>query len=61
MAAKTPVSLKQLAKMAQLSTATISRVINNTGRFSEKTRDRVKALIQETGYVPNVTAFVTTF
>ncbi len=56
MAAKHPVSLKQLAKMAQLSTATISRVINNTGRFSEETRERVKALIQETGYVPNVTA-----
>lgn len=56
MFAKTPVSLKQLAKMANLSTATISRVINNTGRFSEETRSLVNALIKETGYVPNVAA-----
>lgn len=56
MFAKTPVSLKQLAKMANLSTATISRVINNTGRFSEETRTLVNSLIKETGYVPNVAA-----
>lgn len=56
MAKKTPVSIKQLARMANLSIATISRVINNNGRFSEETRDLVKALIRKTGYTPNVAA-----
>lgn len=51
-----PISLKELARMAKVSTATISRVINNNGRFSEETRERVLALIAQTGYVPNVAA-----
>ncbi len=55
-AKKAPVSIKQLAKMANLSTATISRVLNNNGRFSSKTRDMVIALVKETGYAPNVAA-----
>lgn len=53
---KAPVSLKQLAKMANVSTATISRVLNNNGRFSEGTRERVMALIRKTGYAPNTAA-----
>lgn len=56
MAKKAPVSIKQLARMANLSIATISRVINDNGRFSEETRDLVKGLIRETGYTPNVAA-----
>lgn len=56
MADKSPISLKQLAKMANVSTATISRVINDNGRFSEETRERVLTLIRETGYSPNVAA-----
>lgn len=53
---KTPVSLKQLAEMAGVSTATVSRVINNNGRFSEETRELVQSLIRKTGYSPNVAA-----
>lgn len=53
---KTPISIKHLAQMAELSTATISRVLNNTGRFSEATRDRVMSLVRRTGYSPNVAA-----
>ncbi len=56
MAHKDMVSLKELARKANVSTATISRVLNNTGRFSEKTRDRILRLVRETGYVPNVAA-----
>lgn len=56
MADKSPISLKQLAKMANVSTATISRVLNDNGRFSEETRQRVLSLIKETGYSPNVAA-----
>ncbi|MCD8138869.1 MAG: LacI family transcriptional regulator [Planctomycetaceae bacterium] len=53
---KAPISLKELAKMANVSTATISRVLNDNGRFSEETRHRVLTLIKETGYAPNVAA-----
>lgn len=53
---KKPVSLKELADMANVSTATISRVLNNNGRFSEATRERVMELIRRTGYAPNVAA-----
>lgn len=56
MADKSPVSLKELARMANVSTATISRVLNDNGRFSEETRHRVLSLIKETGYAPNVAA-----
>ena len=35
---KKTVSQKELADMANVSTATISRVLNNNGRFSEATR-----------------------
>lgn len=50
------ISLKELAEMAKVSTATISRVLNNNGRFSEETRSRVMKLIEETGYSPNLAA-----
>lgn len=53
---KTPISIKHLAQMAGLSTATISRVLNNTGRFSEATRERVMTLVRKTGYSPNIAA-----
>lgn len=32
---------------------TVSKVINNTGKISEKTRQRVKAIMAEMNYVPN--------
>jgi len=35
---------------------TVSRVINNSGYVSEKTRARVEAAVAELGYVPNVLA-----
>lgn len=53
---KAPISIKQLAKLANLSTATISRVLNDNGRFSEKTREIVLSLVKKTGYTPNVAA-----
>ncbi len=51
-----PVSIKQLAAMANLSTATVSRVLNDTGRFSDQTRERVMSLVRKTGYAPNLAA-----
>ena len=50
------VSIRDIAEMAGVSTATVSRVINNNGRFSEATRERVQKIIDETGYVTNMAA-----
>ncbi len=49
-------SIRDIAKMADVSVATVSRVINNNGRFSEETRQRVQKIIDETGYVTNMAA-----
>lgn len=50
------ISIKEIAKLANVSIATVSRVINNNGRFSEETRQRVMKVIEENGYVANMAA-----
>ncbi|TLS52905.1 LacI family transcriptional regulator [Paenibacillus antri] len=47
------VTIYDIAKLANVSAMTVSRVINNTGRISESTRARVKQVMQELNYVPN--------
>ena len=49
-------SIKDIARMAGVSTATVSRVINQNGRFSKETEERVRRIIQQTEYVPNMSA-----
>ena len=49
-------SIKEIAKLSQVSVATVSRVINNNGRFSEETRKRVQEVIKQYGYTTNMTA-----
>jgi LacI family transcriptional regulator len=49
-------SIKDIAELSGVSVATVSRVINNNGRFSEKTRKKVEKVIEETGYQPNFSA-----
>lgn len=49
-------SMKDIAKLSGVSVATVSRVINNNGRFSEETRAKVEKVIKETGYQPNYSA-----
>lgn len=56
MDADKPVSIRDIAQRAGVSIATVSRVINNNGRFSEATRKRVQAIIDESGYVTNMAA-----
>jgi LacI family repressor for deo operon, udp, cdd, tsx, nupC, and nupG len=50
------VSIKQVAEIAGVSIATVSRCINNPAQVKERTRTRVQAAILETGYSPNTIA-----
>lgn len=49
-------TLKDVAKLASVSTKTVSRVVNNQGEIRTETRERVQAAIEELGYRPNVLA-----
>lgn len=49
-------NIYDIAKLAGVSIATVSRVINGTAKVSEKTRSKVLAVIDEEGYTPNVFA-----
>ena len=42
-----------VARRAGVSTMTVSRVVNDNGRVSEATRQRVRRAIAELGYQPN--------
>ncbi|MGG2972065.1 LacI family DNA-binding transcriptional regulator [Geobacillus stearothermophilus] len=47
-------SIKDVAKRANVSTATVSRVLRNTGNVTEETRQRVLEAIEALNYHPNV-------
>jgi LacI family transcriptional regulator len=49
-----PTNIRDVAKKAGVAPITVSRVINNSGYVSQKTRARVEAVIEELGYVPNM-------
>lgn len=48
--------IKEIADIANVSTATVSRVLNNSGKVSSKTQERVWKVIEEHGYKPNLLA-----
>jgi len=48
-----PVTVKDVAKLAGVSAATVSRVINNDPRISLKTREKVIKCIEKLGYQTN--------
>jgi len=50
------VTIRDVAELAGVSTATVSNVVNNTGKVSEPTRQRVRAAIQRAKWAPNVDA-----
>ncbi len=52
----TRASLKDIAKLAQTSVATVSRVLNNSGYFSDEIRLRVLEAAEELNYQPNLRA-----
>ncbi len=50
------VNIKKIAELAGVSVATVSRVINQNGRFSAETEARVKKIIEDYHYIPNIVA-----
>ncbi len=46
-------TIKDVAKKSNVSVATVSRVINNTGYVNHETRKMVEDVIADIGYVPN--------
>ena len=50
------VSIKDVAKLAGVSIATVSRTINNKDRVNKATRARVHRAIEKTGFSPNALA-----
>lgn len=49
-------TLRDVAKLAGVSTKTVSRVVNNQGEIADATRERVQAAIKQLDYRPNILA-----
>lgn len=50
------VTLEDVARLAGVSTITVSRVLNHPGKVAAVTLERVNRAIERTGYVPNLLA-----
>jgi len=50
------VTIRDVAKYAMVSTATVSRVLNNDDKVTDSTRDKVRAAMEALGYKVNVVA-----
>ncbi len=49
-------TIKDVARAARVSTATVSRVLNGSGKVRSSTAERVSAALDQLGYVPNAWA-----
>lgn len=49
-------TIKDIAKLANVSRGTVSKVINGSGSISQQTKDKVNKIIEETGYQPTFSA-----
>jgi LacI family transcriptional regulator len=49
-------TIKDVAKLAGVSVATVSHVVNNTRFVSEETKEKVLSAMQELSYQPNAIA-----
>ena len=47
------ITIKEIAKKADVSIGTVDRVIHNRGRVSKVNMDKIKSIIEEYGYEPN--------
>lgn len=50
------ISIRQVAKLADVSPATVSRVINGTANVNKEKYERVLKVMDETGFKPNEVA-----
>lgn len=50
------ITIKEVAKLAGVSVSTVSRVINNTGYFSEESRKKVMQVVRDYNFTPNTNA-----
>ena len=48
--------IREVARLAGVSPATVSRVMNGTAHVEEEKRRRVQKVIEETGFKPNEVA-----
>ena len=53
---KTTVTINQVAKMAKVSTATVSRALNSPSTVSEELKKNIYRIIDKLGYIPNAGA-----
>src|SRR5687768_18386373 len=53
---KKKVRLKDIAKLANVSVGTVDRVIHKRGEVAEESYDRIMAIVEKTGYTPNLIA-----
>jgi LacI family transcriptional regulator len=51
-----PLSIRQIAKLAGVSNATVSRVINGSNLVTPETTQRIQQIIEELNFVPNRSA-----
>lgn len=49
-------NIQEIVKLAGVSSATVSRVINKRDYVSDETRKRVQTIIDKLDYVPNINA-----
>lgn len=50
------ITIKDIAKLANVSHTTVSRALNNSPYINEETKSKIKALAKELNYVPNYSA-----
>ena len=53
---KDSITINDIARLAGVSKATVSRVLSNTGKVKEGTKARIQKVIDEYNYVPNYAA-----
>jgi len=49
-------TIEHIAQLAKVSKATVSRVLNNSPKVTEETREKVMKVIKESGYYPSAMA-----
>ncbi len=50
------ITIHDIAKLAGLNSSTVSRALRNDSRVKESTRERIRQIAREHGYIPNLNA-----